>query len=44
MGMTRLIERDKDSNVWFVVEHCFFFVCLLCGQSTRSIASDFEGV
>lgn len=42
MGMTRPIETDEDRNVWFFMDH--FFVCLLvCHQSTRSIAFDFEG-
>lgn len=35
MGMTSLIERDKDRNVWFVMEHCFLFVCLFVVRVQR---------
>lgn len=38
-GDDRLIGRDKDRNVWFLIEHCFL---LFYGQSARSFASDLE--
>lgn len=29
-GNDRLIGRDKDRNVWFLMEHCFFAYCIAC--------------
>lgn len=39
-GDDRPIGRDKGRHVRFLMEHCFLFVC---GQSTRSMASDLKG-